>query len=135
MKIRLYTKGWLPYTLKWDFEITQAGSHGFTLTPTGDFEGRGIWTFKEEDPYVDITYDWKISATKPLLKRLSFVFKPVFSMNHVWAMKTGEISLKLELERRRARTAEERAQIPAPPPPTPTALGPFLVTALRLKRN
>jgi hypothetical protein len=135
MKVHLYTKGWLPYTLTWDFEITQAGSHGFTLTPSGDFIGRGIWTFKEADPYVDITYDWKISATKPILKRLSFLLKPVFSMNHLWAMKNGEISLKLELERRRATTTAEKALIPAPPPATPTAIFPFLAVALRLKRS
>ncbi len=61
-----------------------------------------------------ITYDWRISATKPLLRRLSWLLRPAFSANHHWAMKRGEESLRLELRRRRA-PAE-----PVPPPPPPT---------------
>jgi len=32
--------------------------------------------------FTDITYDWRIRADKPLLRYLSFVFKPIFSANH-----------------------------------------------------
>jgi hypothetical protein len=51
---------------------------------------------------VDIAFDWRIHAEKPLLKRLSFVFKPIFEANHRWAMARGEECLVRELARRRS---------------------------------
>ena len=128
--ISLYTKGWLPYTLRWQFRISARHADGFTLVATGDFEGRGIWTFKQNGPMVEATYDWKISAEKPLLRYFSFIMKPIFSANHHWAMARGEESLKLELARRRATTNEERSQIPAPPAATSSSPFPLVLTAL-----
>jgi len=116
--MRLHTKGWLPYTLVWQFRIAEIYKDGFLLVATGDLEGRGIWTFKQVGEWVDITYDWKISAEKSLLRYFSFIMKPLFAANHHWAMAQGEKSLKLELARRKATTAEERVSIPAPPQPT-----------------
>jgi hypothetical protein len=116
--IDLYTKGWLPYTLRWRFRVSERHNRGFTLEAFGDFVGRGIWTFEPDGEWTNITYDWKIGAEKPILKMLSPIMKPIFSANHLWAMARGEESLVLELARRNAKTAEERATIPAPPPPT-----------------
>ncbi len=117
--IDLYTKGWLPYTLRWQFRVTESRyPYGFTLEAWGDFVGRGSWTFEEDGTCVNITYDWEIRADKPLLRKFSFIMKPIFSANHRWAMQKGLESLQLELARRHAATAEERARIPAPPPPT-----------------
>ncbi|MCL4303169.1 MAG: polyketide cyclase [Anaerolineae bacterium] len=126
--VRLYTKGWLPYTLRWQFRVTEARvPHGFTLEAWGDFVGRGIWMFEQEGPEVNITYDWRIRADKLLLRYLSFLFKPLFAANHRWAMARGEESLRLELARRHARTPEERAQLPPPPGPTTTSPIPLLL--------
>jgi hypothetical protein len=116
--VSLYTKGWLPYTLRWDFRVTEVRNDGFTLVAWGDFDGRGIWTFEQDGPWVNITYDWKIKAEKPLLRYFSFIMKPIFSANHHWAMARGEESLKLEIARRHAASADELANIPAPPRPT-----------------
>lgn len=120
--IDLYTKGWLPYTLRWRFRVTEVERMKRTaLEAEGDFVGRGIWTFAQEGPLVHVSYDWKIRAEKPLLRRFSFLLKPIFAANHLWAMRKGEESLKLELARRRARTEGELVQIPPPPGPTTTA--------------
>ena len=117
--ISLYTKGWLPYTLKWQFQVTEVRyPYGFALEARGDFVGRGNWTFAQDGDHVNITYDWRIVAEKPVLKYLSFIMKPIFSANHVWAMAHGEESLLLELRYRRAKTAAERRAVPAPPGPT-----------------
>lgn len=103
--IHLYTKGWLPYTLRWSFRVTESTyPHGFALEAWGDFVGRGIWTFKQNSEWAEVTYDWKIRADKPLLRYLSFLMKPIFGANHQWAMRMGEESLKLELMRRCADT-------------------------------
>ena len=117
-RVRLFTKGWLPYTLRWEFVVTQSRyPFGFTIEATGDFVGRGEWTFVQEGPSVTITYDWNILAEKPLLKVFTPVLRPVFEANHRWAMAQGETSLKLELERRRANSDPARAAIPPPPGP------------------
>ena len=117
--VKLHTKGWLPYTLRWQFRVTEARyPNGFTLQALGDFEGRGIWTFEQDGSQVNITYDWKIGTRKPLLNALSFLLKPLFAANHRWAMARGLESLKLELARRHARSPEDAALVPPPPPPT-----------------
>lgn len=113
--VTLYTKGWLPYTLRWSFLVTEVRSDGFSLMAWGDFDGRGIWTFEQDGPYVNITYDWKIKAEKPLLRYCSFIMKPIFSANHRWAMAKGEESLKIEIARRHAVGKDELVRVPAPP--------------------
>lgn len=130
--VSLYTKGWLPYTLRWQFRVTESRPpDGFTLVASGDFVGRGIWSFAQEGDWVNATYDWEIEAEKPLLKYLSFLVKPLFAANHRWAMAQGEESLKLELARRHAATRAAAAAIPAPPGPTPNSTLRWLTTAWR----
>ena len=125
--VSLYTKGWLPYSLRWQFRVTASDApHGFSLEAIGDFVGRGIWTLtperptdSPEGPLTSVVYDWKITAEKGVLKTFSAVMRPIFSANHHWAMAQGEKSLRLELARRQA--ADDPlllAAIPAPPGPT-----------------
>ena len=108
--IDLYTKGWLPYTLRWNFTVTESSRpSGFKLIAHGDFAGNGVWTITQEGEHAVATYDWRISAEKPLLRYGSLVFRPIFAANHRWAMARGQESLDLELRRRRGET------VPAPP--------------------
>jgi hypothetical protein len=117
-RVRLLTKGWLPYTLAWEFEVVESRyPHGFSIVASGDFDGRGVWTIEQHGGDVDVTYDWRLRAEKPLLRNLSAILRPVFEANHRWAMAQGEISLRLELERRRATSPAARARIPPPPGP------------------
>lgn len=127
--VDLYTKGWLPYTLRWQFRVTEVTETGYSLDAWGDFDGRGVWTFAQDGPWVNMTYDWAIRADKPLLRYLSFLMKPIFAANHRWAMARGEESLALELARRRAATPEERAAIASPPGPTALPTRPLLAGA------
>ena len=132
--VSLYTKGWLPYTLRWQFRVTESRPpDGFTLVASGDFKGRGIWSFAQEGDWVNATYDWEIEAEKPLLKYLSFLVKPLFAANHRWAMAQGEESLKLELARRHAATQAAAAAVPAPPGPTQNSPLRWLATVWRSK--
>jgi len=109
--IDLYTKGWLPYTLRWNFTVTESTRpSGFKLTAHGDFEGAGVWTIRQEGDFVEATYDWRISAEKPLLRYGTPVLRPIFAANHRWAMARGLESLELELRRRRGETG-----VPEPP--------------------
>ncbi len=102
-RVRVLTKGRLPYTLQWEFEVIESRyPHGFTIAANGDFEGTGTWTFVQAGRLIDIMFDWRIRAEKPLVRWLSFVFKPLFEANHRWAMARGEECLVRELGRRRA---------------------------------
>ena len=117
-RVRLHTRGWLPYTLTWESEVVESRyPYGFSLVASGDFDGRGMWTIAQDGQAVNITYDWTLRANKPLLRNLSFLLRPAFAANHRWAMDQGEMSLKLELERRRATSREAMATIPPPPGP------------------
>jgi hypothetical protein len=111
----LYTKGWLPYTLRWRLTVQEVKPpNGSTIGASGDFNGRGIWRFLQTADGVDVMFDWKLTADKPLLKWLSPLLKPAFAANHHWAMEQGRVSLLRELERRR----DEQKTVPAPPGPT-----------------
>src|SRR5438552_16214398 len=115
--ISLRAGGWLPYTLRINFRTVESRyPHGFSMDATGDLEGKGIWTFEPDGPFVNVTYDWTIRANKPIIEKLSFLLKPIFRSNHNWTMRRGEESLKLELLRRRAKSSEERARISPPRP-------------------
>jgi hypothetical protein len=116
--VRLHTRGWLPYTLLWESEIVETRyPYGFAIVATGDFDGRGEWTFEQDGNDVDVTYDWRLRAEKPLIKQLTFLLRPVFESNHQWAMAQGETSLRLELARRRAVSDTARSHVPQPPGP------------------
>lgn len=125
-RVDLWTKGWLPYTLRWTFRVTESDPpSGFRIDAEGDFVGRGIWTLRQVDgpdgsgPMTRVTYDWLIVAEKGVLKRLSPVMKRIFGANHRWAMARGEESLRLELARRRASGDPAiLAAIRRPPGPT-----------------
>ena len=112
--VTLHTRGWLPYTLRWQFRVVESSyTHGYALEAWGDFNGRGAWTFEQEEEWVNVIYDWRIRADKPLLKAFSFLLKPVFAANHRWAMAKGEESLRRELERLRNQVESPRPIGPA----------------------
>ncbi|HEV2985703.1 MAG TPA: SRPBCC family protein [Vicinamibacterales bacterium] len=132
-RVRLRTKGWLPYTIRWESEVVESRyPHGFTILAYGDFEGRGRWTFEQDGPSVNLRYDWRLRAEKPLLRNLSFLLKPVFEANHRWAMRQGEESLKLELLRLRASSDDARARVPPPPGPVTYAGVALIVGAVAI---
>jgi hypothetical protein len=117
--VSVFTTGWLPYTLRWQFRVTDdRAPRGFSLEAWGDFVGRGDWTFIQAGDEVELVYAWQVRADKGILRRLSFALKPMFAANHRWAMARGEESLRLELRRRHARTEAERLAVPPPPSAT-----------------
>ncbi len=120
-KLHLYTQDWLPYRLSWDLHVVAYEPPSrLAFEASGDFRGSGVWTFAEDGDATLVEYAWDIRADKGLLKHLSPLLKPVFALNHRWAMRRGLESLELELERRRGGTV-------APPPGPVSALHSGLV--------
>jgi hypothetical protein len=126
-RIRLLTRGWLPYQLRWTLVVVESESPTrFVIEAEGDFVGRGVWSLKQVGEQAEITFDWQVRANKPLLRMLSFALKPLFEANHRWAMKQGEKSLRLEVRRRRAEREGRLERLPLPPGPALYS-GPLLI--------
>jgi hypothetical protein len=104
---RFHVRGYLPYTLWFDARVTQrCFPHGFTTEVQGDFNGRGIWTFEQQGTEVHTTYDWLVRVTKPIVRFVSFLLKPLFASNHYWVIRRGEKRIRA-LMRRAAETGLE----------------------------
>ena len=126
--VDLWTKGFLPYTLRWRFTVTESDPAA-RLPPRSVGGLRRPWHL---DPPARsrrrcsrsarstlVTYDWLVLAEKGVLKTLSPIMKPVFGANHRWAMAKGEQSLRLELARRHA-AGDPTVLAAIPPAPGPT---------------
>jgi len=114
--VALHTTGWLPYTLRWRLRVIASRSpHGFSIAAEGDLVGRGEWTLATAGDTVEVVYDWRVRADKPLVRRFSWALRPLFAANHRWAMARGRDSLELEIQRRHAADASARARVHAPP--------------------
>jgi hypothetical protein len=109
-RIRLLTKGWLPYRLRWTAEtIRYKRPLMIEIGASGDFVGKGIWRLEPRGSETRVTFDWRIRADKPLLRFFSPIFKPFFRWNHSWAMNKGIYRLREEVVRRSVGVAPFRA--------------------------
>lgn len=115
-RVRVLTRGWLPYKLRWEAQTEGTRPpERLAVRLSGDFTGKGVWSVVQDGEYADVTFDWQVTAEKPILRYLSFVLGPALEANHRWAMEQGRKSLELELARYRAATVEAMNLIPAPP--------------------
>lgn len=116
---RVLSKGWLPYTLCFEFDtIEQTDAPGVVVRVTGDFEGRCVCTVADRGSRLTIVFDWEVRVHKPVIRRCSWLLRPVFIANHLWVMARGLESLRLELARRRGEAGLGGASLPPPPGPT-----------------
>jgi hypothetical protein len=89
--VKIVSRGFLPYRLRWEAEIVDADApRRFSFTMTGDFVGSGSWSFEAVDGGTNAVFDFRPRVEKPGVKQLSPILKPVFRWNHSWAMKRGE---------------------------------------------
>jgi hypothetical protein len=90
----------LPYTLRYQLELEKIEAPHFTeFTVSGDLEGRGRWTLKEQDGGTAITYYWKVGTTNPILNffgRFPFA-KSMMEKNHDEMMARGFDGIKERL--------------------------------------
>jgi hypothetical protein len=89
--VRIVSRGFLPYLLRWEAEVVEADApRRFVFTMGGDFVGGGSWTFEPADGGTNAVFDFRPRVEKLGVKQLSPVLKPLFRWNHRWAMKRGE---------------------------------------------
>lgn len=99
--VGLRLKKVVPYHLSWQLESMEAAKpYRLAAKSTGDFEGRGIWTLKQQNGSVKAVFEWEILAEKPFLKMFSFFLKPFFIWNHHRVMSAGEKGLCRSLQKK-----------------------------------
>jgi hypothetical protein len=109
-RVRLLTKGRLPYRLRWEFVVAESHPpHGYRIEANGDLRGFGEWKLTQAGEIAEVEFIWDVRAEKPLLRRFSRQFRPVFEWNHAWAMAQGQKCLCAELKRRRRGCKREAA--------------------------
>jgi len=100
--VTIVSRGFLPYLLRWEAEITGVDApHGFRFSMTGDFVGDGSWTFEPSGRGTNAVFDFRPRVEKPLVKYLTPVLRPLFRANHTWAMRNGERGVNELLEKKR----------------------------------
>ena len=131
-RVRLHTKGWLPYTLDWEFRVTESRHpHGFSLEAYGDLAGRGIWTFEEAGAWTLVTYDWQGPGARSRFCRPSRrccvpCSKPTTAGRCGWGRRACGWSSRAAA---RPHRRTERA-IPPPPPATTSSPLPLIAAGV-----
>jgi mannose-6-phosphate isomerase-like protein (cupin superfamily) len=94
-KTEVIAGGFLPYTISLELEVARIERPSMiTVVSRGDLEGTGTWRLHEFEGGTAVSYDWRVRAGKPLIRRFSPIFKPLFRANHTWVMRHGEVALR-----------------------------------------
>jgi hypothetical protein len=100
-KLRAKARGFLPYKLSFILEVTElVPDRLVAVKVTGDFDGRWRAALSpiKSGTHVDLT--WITTLTRPWMKTLSPLLRPVFAKNHYWTTSRGEAGLKAFLAER-----------------------------------
>lgn len=80
----------LPYTLTFDVETVRVKrNREIEGRASGELDGVGLWTFSETNGGTHLNYLWRVEATKPWMRRLAPVLRPLFAWNHGKVMAWG----------------------------------------------
>ncbi|MBI3744432.1 MAG: SRPBCC family protein [Chloroflexi bacterium] len=99
-KVRVKTKGWLPYILRWSIETT-------ALQKPSRIEFKAWGDFNTEHSYWEITLEgngtkavlyWNPRVEKLFVKVFSPLLRPLFKSNHYWAMNQGQKNIAVYIE-------------------------------------
>jgi uncharacterized protein YndB with AHSA1/START domain len=91
----LLVKAYLPYKVNFGLEVVEAEAPRRILSKLSkDFDGTGEWTLRETAAGTEATLDWRPSVNHALIRRLSWLLRPLFRSNHNWAMRRGERQLR-----------------------------------------
>lgn len=80
----------LPYELSFDMRTIRV--EPMTLIEGeafGELDGLGRWTLSERDGVTHVRYDWIVKVTKPWMRLMSPILRPVFAWNHDKVMAWG----------------------------------------------
>ncbi len=94
-------RAFLPYLIRWEFTVVeQHYPNGSRIVATGDLEGDGRWTLRQDGADTAVTYEWSVNANHAFIRRFSWLLRPLFAANHNWTMAQGLRGLRAELAAR-----------------------------------
>lgn len=94
-------KGVLPYQLSMVSKTVAVDYlKSIEIVASGDLDGRGKWTFSQQEGIVTVQYNWDVKTTQKLISFLAIVLKPLLAWNHNEIMRTGAIGLANKLNAR-----------------------------------
>ncbi len=88
----------LPYALSFDMVSTKIAP--MTLiegVATGELDGLGRWTLRDEGGATHVRYDWIVRVSKPWMKVMAPLLRPVFTWNHHVVMGWGLQGMRRKL--------------------------------------
>lgn len=89
-RYRVRWRSFVPYSIQFDFEVERVELPVLMSgRATGDLDGTGTWRLYEQDGVTAVTYDWRVSTTKPWMNLVAPLARPVFEWNHDWVMARG----------------------------------------------
>jgi uncharacterized protein YndB with AHSA1/START domain len=84
----------LPYSLAFEMEVTRIEPLALIEGHArGELRGTGRWTFADEAGRTRVRYEWSVAVTKPWMRRLAPVLRPIFAWNHGIVMERGRRGL------------------------------------------
>ena len=102
-RVAVTTKGFLPYLIRWEFTVVEEHyPNGSRIVASGDLEGEGRWTLRQDGDDTVVTYEWTVIANHAFIRRFSWLLRPLFAANHNWTMAQGLRGLRAELAARAA---------------------------------
>jgi hypothetical protein len=100
--MRLQTRGFLPYRLRWQVRLCEIRDlERYAFDTCGDLTGRAVFTVAATTRGVSVALDWRLTVRKPLLRSVAWLLKPLLAANHRWAMARGRETVQREIHRRR----------------------------------
>ena len=95
---RITWKTALPYQLTFDTRMTRIEPMSIIEgQASGELDGRGLWTLRPDGERTHVRYDWNVEVTKPWMKILAPILRPVFAWNHNVVMGWGEEDIRSRL--------------------------------------
>lgn len=91
---RMTWRSALPYELTFDMRTVRIEPHRLIEgVAEGELRGRGTWTLAAEGACTTVRYEWVVEATKPWMRALAPIARPLFEWNHGVVMGWGQQGL------------------------------------------
>jgi hypothetical protein len=97
---RMTWRSALPYRITFNMRTVRIVRHSLIEgVADGELSGRGVWTLTSNAAGTHVRYDWMVEATKPWMRVLAPIAKPLFEWNHGVVMGWGREGLVRRLGR------------------------------------
>lgn len=88
----------LPYSLSFDMCVTEIDKPNRMVgAASGELNGTGMWTLNAEGNATRVHYEWRVRVTKPWMRLVAPLARPIFAWNHDQVMQAGGKGLAAHL--------------------------------------